>query len=117
MSPQGGFFITAISFPIPLAAAGTKGYAFNLEQTQEKEFGSSGCTGSVEHPTAPAGTLCLYTGYEFLERAEAQNLELRLPNENDENGYGTAGSVLWGIQPTGPNGIADVSGTWAVTAP
>jgi len=117
-SSSGGFAATAISFPIPLAAASEKGYAFNLKQTENKEFGSSGCTGSVEHPTAPKGTLCLYTGAAFLENAEVSSLELRLPNENLEQGYGTTGTVLFGI-PSESSGqwTAVVSGTWAVTAP
>jgi hypothetical protein len=117
MSAHGGFFTVAISFPIPLSAASSKAHAFDLKETQEEQFGSSGCKGSLEHPTAPAGTLCVYTGYQYLEEAVAENFELRLPNENVENGYGTTGSILWGINPLGAGAVADVSGTWAVTAP
>jgi hypothetical protein len=118
-SPNGGFYTTAISFPIPLKEAGVnKAFAFNLEQTEEKEFGSSGCTGSVAKPTAPKGVLCVYTGLEVLENAHMQFPTVRLPNSNGEAGYGTSGAVLWGIEPEGGGpAIAEVQGTWAVTAP
>jgi hypothetical protein len=131
-SVGGGYYTAAISFPIPLKEAGVnKAYAFTLEQTEEKEFGSSGCAGTVEHPSAPKGVLCVYTGYASLENAVAEGLELRLPNSNLESGYGTSGAVLWGYIPKGASielveegkrvkvkeSYAEVEGTWAVTAP
>jgi hypothetical protein len=115
-------FQVAISFPIPLEEGG-EGFAFTQNQTTSEEFGTSGCSGTVEHPTAPPGKLCIYTGYENLENAEAVTPPIVMAPS-------TLGSIEGVFGPTGaltyfqalqkaPGAVAkaEAVGTWAVTAP
>ncbi len=114
--------VGSISFPIPLAAKGPVGtaFAFNKLKTENEEFGTSGCTGTVGTPTAPAGKLCVYTAEE--ERVLVQGFI----NNVHEAGlatletFGKSGAVLDGVQfegePSAPARIL-ASGSWAVTAP
>jgi hypothetical protein len=116
---EGGYYTADISFPIPLKEDGIgQGFAFNLAQTENEEFGDSGCTGTVDDPTAPPGTLCVYTGFSLITQGVTEALEIRLPNSNFENGYGKTGAIVWGVEPTLAGGSnANLEGTWAVTAP
>ena len=111
---------TAISFPIPLAkGAEEKAFVFNQKETEEEEFGTTGCTGSFEKPTAPAGVLCVYTGAEELENAEG-HLEAQLRPGVTFEGYGPSGAFLSGYAFHGTMAAparAEARGTWAVTAP
>jgi hypothetical protein len=113
---------TTMSFPIPLSAEGPKkAFAFSAEETEEEKFGASGCTGSVLHPTAPAGVLCVYTAFETLNKADRFAVaELRIPGSGGESGYGTSGATLYayGVNGTAEEpGTVEAEGTWAVTAP
>jgi hypothetical protein len=110
---------TSISFPIPLASGGgeEEAWIFTAAQTTSKEFGSSGCTGSVEDPTAPKGTLCVYTAKEALK--DAINSPGVLTPEGSF-GFGKSGGVINGatLSPTeGHTARVEAQGTWAVTAP
>jgi hypothetical protein len=108
---------TSLSFPIPLASGSEAGYVFTEAQTANKEFGSSGCTGSVETPTAPKGTLCVYTASE--EHEHAQNSPGTLTPEGGF-GFGKSGAVINGAilnPPEGETAQLTAQGTWAVTAP
>jgi hypothetical protein len=97
------------SFPIPLPAAGQ---AVRLsEEETELGAGTSGCTGTVEQPTAPPGFLCVYTAHEANE--ELNPLPFSLAGEV---GYLPAGTVLR-FQITGEPARVDMNGSWAVTAP
>jgi hypothetical protein len=115
---DGGGAATAISFPIPLAEGGEEGsgFGFKLEETENEEFGTSGCSGSASEPTAPPGVLCVYTAVETVEGI--QTLEPRSFQEGllFFGSYGKTGAYLVGPQPT-PGTYLDVWGTWAVTAP
>jgi len=105
-----------ISFPIPIkGAVEGPAFVFNLKQTEKEEFGSSGCTGSATEPTAPAGTLCVYTLTEELVEVEGA-LEIGLRPAMFE-GYGPTGTFLTGLGASHASSKADVAGTWAVTAP
>lgn len=106
-----------ISFPIPLPAESTKAFFFNQEQTEEKEFGTSGCTGTLNEPKAPSGTLCVYTGPEGNTLVEAKGVfQIEGPS-----GYRKSGAILefragLGASAATPARI-EMSGSWAVTAP
>ena len=119
-----------MSFPIPLSAEGPqKAFVFSAEETAEEKFGASGCTGSVLHPTAPAGTLCVYTAIETLSfdkeepRSKAERIpaaEPQIPGGGGEAGYGTSGATLYAyiVNGTVANpATVEAEGTWAVTAP
>jgi hypothetical protein len=109
-----------ISFSIPLTAAGGAGSAIglNLEETN-LEAGTGGCTGTAANPTAPAGKLCVYTGYEEVLGNAAGFRELQSPDAL-EGKYGVSGAIL---QIGSLEGTKEESakleawGSWAVTAP
>jgi hypothetical protein len=108
----------ALSFPIPVPAASGKAFVFNEEQTANKEFGASGCAGTGVEPTAPSGTLCVYTNSEKLEKVSGPLIENLVGSEGF---YSPAGAVLHfevgsGVSTAEPGFIKD-QGTWAVTAP
>jgi hypothetical protein len=106
-----------ISFSIPLAAAKEQNAAFYMsekrkEEEENEEIPASGCEGSVGHPTAPEGVLCVYPAAETLEGSTFLGFSL---NEGAE-GYQTAGAALLFFV-GGAGGGLEVVGTWAVTAP
>jgi len=111
---------TSISFPIPLANAGgpESAFIFSKAETANEEFGTSGCTGTAGEPTAPPGTLCVYTGLEELFEYDFIG-ELRSA-DGQINRYGVSGAFLTGPSLVGtPEKTAKIeaSGSWAVTAP
>ncbi len=109
----------AISFPIPLSplAVPGKAFIFTIEQIAQKKNIPSGCTGTVENPTAPAGTLCIYPVGERLENVEIPTVKDII---NGQSGYSSTGTVLDFVtekaSPEQP-AIMEVTGSWAVTAP
>jgi hypothetical protein len=105
----------AISFPIPLESAGAgKAFYFNEEETEEEHFGTSGCKGTLDTPTAPSGTLCVYTYEEGNENAKfAEILGPKRPFPL--MGFGKTGALL--VFKSSAAGKVKASGTWAVTAP
>ena len=110
-----------ISFSIPLAQPGgpESAFGFTQEKTENEEFGTSGCTGTVAEPTAPEGTLCVYTGSEELVGAATPIRELRSADGQLKR-YGVSGAILVGASLEGEaEATAKVlaSGSWAVTAP
>jgi hypothetical protein len=111
--------VGAISFPIPLASVG-KAFVFTEEETEEEEFGASGCAGTLAAPTAPPGVLCVYTSKERMNHMLSEELLAKLPQGSVESEHGTTGANLTGLQfegtPAEP-AVAVVYGTWAVTAP
>jgi len=133
--PDGAEVQLPISFPIPLPASG-KGYFFNEEQTEHSEFdvieGSasnckagepkcvpSGCTGSVEAPTAPEGALCFYTAREIIEEAGVGHVGPgHIVFQGIVEEYATSGTVLRFQNESGFGEISNwqVNGSWAVTA-
>jgi hypothetical protein len=117
---EGFNVIAPISFPIPLAASSEKAFGFNTKQTEKEEFGSSGCTGSVAAPTAPPGTLCVYTAFEVLENARDYGPLPEIPGIGNP-GYGTAGAFMLGFESESASAAeparVEAGGSWAVTAP
>jgi hypothetical protein len=120
-----GNAFSVVSFPIPLSAPGDSSF-FSLEQTEEEEFGSSGCSGDSPKPAAPLGTLCLYTTYEVAENAHRVGVAAAPTRPFEpEPAYGPTGALLFGYTLTpGPEGHplteparVEAFGTWAVTAP
>ncbi len=115
--------MASISFPIPLKTGGASAVFTELE-TKEETFGASGCSGTVEAPTAPVGKLCIYTAYEQAVLSEGFRLGATtapsLPFAGFEDTYGPSGAVLVGSVLIGtPENPAkeNTYGTWAVTAP
>jgi hypothetical protein len=124
-----------ISFPIPLSQPGEQNSAFGFKQkeTENGEFGlnagipckvgepscvDTGCKGSVIHPTAPAGKLCVYTAAEEKEGSGAKLRELR-NLEFEGFRYSPTGAVLVAgafEASTEEPGRVFAAGTWAVTA-
>jgi collagen type VII alpha len=114
--------VGSISFPIPLAAKGgpQSAFAFTKADTATGTFGSSGCSGSVENPTAPRGVLCIYTSEE--ERVGVAGAVVPTDPNEPTGGFarfGRSGALLNGIAFAAavPDAHAGFSGTWAVTAP
>jgi hypothetical protein len=101
-----------VSFPIPLSSASPKAFIFNHADTAAENFGTSGCAGTLTKPTAPKGVLCIYTGPEFLHETEVRPIH----GIDGTAGYGTSGAILE-FKAEANSGIAEASGTWAVTAP
>jgi hypothetical protein len=110
--------IGSISFPIPLSSAG-QSFVFTREQTENEEFGTSGCEGIVEGvPTAPKGTLCLYASHGEIQNAVGTLTASEGPGLT--NGFGKSGALLGGILLEGSVSApakAAYYGSWAVTAP
>lgn len=102
--------VVPISFPIPLAAPGSAVF-LNQEQT---EIGAKtgGCSGTVAVPTAPAGTLCIYTSEEAREGFGAP--EIRFNGIEEE--YEPTGTLMYLFHNTGESRLYMI-GSWAVTAP
>lgn len=99
-----------ISFPIPLAAPGTAIFVNGVETSIGT--GAGGCNGTVEKPTAPAGTLCIYTAEEGGTSSEIE------PNFNSTAGeFEPAGTVLRFRLKSGEPGEVASNGSYAVTAP
>lgn len=106
--------LEAISFSIPLAAGG-EATILNQQETEE-EAGTEGCNGTVEDPTAPAGTLCVYTAEEENEKVTSTRI---LSPAGESGQYGRSGAYV-DLSITGTTeepGRAFAHGTWAVTAP
>jgi hypothetical protein len=109
--------VGSISFPIPLPTGGNS-FVFTEEQTEEEEFGLSGCAGSVVTPTAPPGVLCMYTYDEGREKTTGTLFTRSTTGEG--NKFGPAGALLTGLQFQGTQAEparATIGGSWAVTAP
>jgi hypothetical protein len=92
-----------ISFPTPLAS---------VPKVQVISFGNpnpAGCTGTLSHPAAVSGHLCIYEG------AREGGLHLAYTwNPVDGNGDGSRlGAAVYAVG--GGSGFNSVSGTWAVT--
>jgi len=114
---------TSISFPIPLEEGTEEGFVFSPTETENEEYGSTGCAGSAEEPIAPPGVLCVYTVSETRESVPKTVLETRSPSGF---GFGPTGAYLVG-PPLGNNtpgeeepsedAYIEARGTWAVTAP
>ena len=117
--------VSSISFPIPLKEESSKAFGFTKEETKEIEegetVGTSGCSGSVAEPTAPAGTLCVYTAHQVLQDGFSSFfIELKPADKELGQGYGTSGALVvfpyFEGTPESP-GSLEAWGSWAVTAP
>ncbi len=98
-----------ISFPIPLKEGSTEAYRLDVEETKNNA-GTHGCTGTVEHPTAPSGELCVYTAQE-----ESEHASFTSPILNGSAGYFPTGTAINVTVSEG--GYYFANGTFAVTAP
>lgn len=122
---KGNHVITApISFSIPMAQPGTEtpksAYAFSLAETEEIEehkIEPGGCKGSVEHPTAPSGVLCVYTGLEEAFGSFSPFYEVRSLALPRFGAYSTAGAALFLAETVEETTSFNASGSWAITAP
>lgn len=138
-------FVVPISFPIPLAQAGTKAFFFKASQIVGEEFGfnntskkdckvevgepacvETGCRWQLEDAEAKPqstvpGTLCVF-GERTVGFANVQNISLNPPgmaSEPEALGYGPPGSYLHIIKADTTGSLVSLVffGTWAVTAP
>jgi Collagen triple helix repeat (20 copies) len=98
--------VIPISFSIPLTEAGE---AIYVNQSETENGTNPTCKGTVEHPTAPAGTLCVYAAEEG-----ALTPEFRFNLTEAE--YEPTGTVMRYFNPTA-GGSVNTSGSYAVTAP
>ncbi|HTA15367.1 MAG TPA: hypothetical protein VK781_10980 [Solirubrobacteraceae bacterium] len=104
-----------ISFTLPVGLASNEvGTAVYVKKT-EVGTPTGGCEGTIEHPTAPRGTLCVY-----VEEEENVGLVLGgLITFHSKVGFGQSGAFVkylaHGTEET-PGEITD-RGVWAVTAP
>ncbi|HWA53607.1 MAG TPA: hypothetical protein VG816_05480 [Solirubrobacterales bacterium] len=114
--PAGGFFYSPISFAVPLSVGSAVAVHFiNIHGQEERESGEIGtsadCPGSVTHPTALPGNLCVYeqTRSGAFESGEGLSYEYSPPvAEGNMTGINM---VLFAE----PGGAA--RGDWVVTAP
>jgi hypothetical protein len=100
----------AISFPIAVPSTSSKAFYFNKEQTENEEFGTSGCTGSAQ-PTAPEGTLCVFTQEENNENSSFFFFHAPPGASGELSPNGT----FIVFHTAGPGSVR-VFGTWVVTA-
>jgi hypothetical protein len=115
---SGALAATTISFSIPLEKGSPEGkaFGFTLAQTENEEFGSSGCEGTASEPTAPPGVLCVYTAIEEPVGTTAPEPRSFQEGFMSFGSYGTSGAFLsGGFIPD--ETVANIWGTWAVTAP
>jgi hypothetical protein len=112
-------YVFPISFPVFLSSASAAGitiHFYNEKETEEIEAGtinkaSTECKGSPAKPTAPAGTLCVYTHGE-----QGKLAPLFITSATFEPGVvSTSGAILLYLI-EGPVQVESL-GTWAVTAP
>jgi hypothetical protein len=96
-----------ISFAIPLEKKGEIVF-LDQEETESSATNASGCTGTVEHPTAPEGMLCIYTAEQ---QAKFVKPEVRF---NAEEEYEPTGTLVRFFVPE-PYAIHE-NGSFAVTA-
>jgi hypothetical protein len=99
---------TAISFPFPLASRPT------VHVVPGGGSPPSGCSGSVEHPGASPGNLCVFEGFQEHVTAGATQEYEPASGTNSESGF--TGAALY-AGPETPGDVFEEAGTFAVTAP
>ncbi|HWO16531.1 MAG TPA: hypothetical protein VNM89_07450 [Solirubrobacterales bacterium] len=107
-----GVAFETVSFPVPLSAPLDAGNVHTFKDANFGDFdgagaGTVGCTGSDANPTAPSGHFCLY-GVDPPSRVDA--IVVDKPNISG-GGAGVSGARLL----VAFNGLASVTGTFAVT--
>jgi len=120
---------TAISFPIPLALPpefkedpvldGTHVHHLTPEEVEKHEgAAASECPGSVIHPLAEEGQLCVYLGgsqpAEAIETSEFKVTKIGVASNVQTVGASSSGATLL-INYTGEAPSAQLVGSWAVT--
>jgi Collagen triple helix repeat (20 copies) len=109
------FLSYAISFPIAVpSASSAHGFYFNAVQTANEEFGTSGCPGPTE-PTAPEGTLCVYTQEEHNEHTTITSTIVP-PGGEALSANGTFLSARVEEGTAASPGVIQAYGKWVVTA-
>jgi hypothetical protein len=105
-----GYAPGQISFPQALTSAPTS-TIFIQAGTSDAT-----CTGTVDNPTAPAGILCVYEGYqEGLKADFSQRYEDYNPTRTGAQGPSRFGTAIYGYPEAVDNYYA--WGTWAITIP
>jgi hypothetical protein len=116
--PEGGEVVGPISFAIPLPSASSSGTNGVVLSKAETDSGArprpSGCEGTLEEPTAPAGKLCVYTRRGEVVNGSISSATTNLTGEGE--GFQVAGA---GVEASffEEGGKVQAYGTWAVTAP
>ena len=108
-----------ISFPIPLSQGSSEAFYLNEEETTHEEGPGfeAGCTGTAENPTAPEGTLCVYTAFEGKNGSEPSFNFLFFRYNGVFGGYHPTGAVMEFFNSTVSEINFESQGSWAVTAP
>lgn len=121
---ESGVEKVSLSFPVPLETSLAEEDAHFIEGNGEEVFESEAtgfvkakssiCLGTVEHPTAPPGNLCVYSYKLEGVAEEAERFTFLVGPEGSRFAAGTAGAIifLFGAQ-VGSEGY----GSWAITAP
>jgi hypothetical protein len=115
--PEGAEVVGPISFSIPMPSASsdiTKGVVLSKAETESgSRPRTSGCEGTLEEPTAPAGKLCVYTQKEEVING---SISSATTDFTVGNGYQVTGAGVEAFIAEEP-GKVQALGTWAVTAP
>lgn len=101
---------TEVSFPVPFASAP------NVEVVQFGSPATAQCAGTPAAPTAIAGYLCIYVGWNAEPLANPEPVSVYDPVDG---GLGASrfGVVLYQWDDADANLTAEAAGTWAATAP
>ncbi len=111
---NGSYGAASISFPEPLDS--------DPSEVIVVQFGTNNgtCTGSSTAPTAPAGVLCIYEGYQSGLRSDFNN-RYNAFTPVDDSGSGRSasrfGTALFGYPTIASSFEYYAFGTWAVTKP
>ncbi|HTT95246.1 MAG TPA: hypothetical protein VMF55_11285 [Solirubrobacterales bacterium] len=95
----------ALSWSVPLESSAPASVAVDVTD----EDGDGTCTGTIDAPTAPTGTLCVY---ESAESNLAAPVEVYTP-DFAANGVGTSGAYVFQATTNSQSAM----GTFAITAP
>jgi hypothetical protein len=105
-----------ISFPIWLATTvGTNGIlsATAVHYVKVGETAGEGCTGgTLAHPTAEEGNLCVYAGIESVKNAKFIAIERA---NGEEGAQRTGAQVIFEVNSAEEAAAIKAQGTWAVT--
>ena len=107
----------AISFPIELKEVSAEGHALHLNEAETDAQPKTGeCKGSLAAPTAPPGTLCIYTLEEELHGAHQSFIFAPVKEPEEFGQYGKTGAFMY-YEASEAGASIKAQGTWAVTAP
>lgn len=103
---------TEVSFPVPLSTVP------NVQFVQHGGSATAQCPGSAASPSAAAGFLCIYVGWNADAFSTPGSEPVSVYDPVDGGGGASRfGAVLYIWDEGDADAFAEASGTWAVTAP